>query len=370
MKRISMVIPFIAALGLGAVSHGASATAVAKKKILVVDSYHREYMWSQETHVGFCSAMLKFEYFDNEDQIVEFTEKDQVETSKAVFKKTWMDSKRLNSPAEQERESLRIYEAARKFEPNIMFLGDDNAAKYIGAKFLDTKIPIVFWGLNSTPVKYGLLESAQKPGHNVTGVYQTGYHAESLQLLKALVPKAQTFAILSDQTTSGRTHYKAIEFLARQGLLPMKLMETAATNSYEDWQEKALELQEKVDVFFVPQYSGLSDKYGKPIPESEVTAWYFNHIKIPEASLGTKVRQGMLCAALDAGYSQGFEAAAMGRDILENGRDPATYPALTPKRGPLMVNKERAEMLGITLSKDMGIEEYVEKALALENKKP
>ncbi len=41
------------------------------------------------------------------------------------------------------------------------------------------------------------------------------------------------------------------------------------------------------------------------------------------------------------------------------------YPAVTPNRGPLLVNRQRAQMLGITLTPGMGIEEYIDKAGAL-----
>lgn len=64
------------------------------KRILVVSSYHREYPWSQETHNGFCAAMLKLGYFDNKNQMSRYSDSDYVETSRAVIKKLWMDSKR------------------------------------------------------------------------------------------------------------------------------------------------------------------------------------------------------------------------------------------------------------------------------------
>lgn len=332
-----------------------------RKKILVVSSYHRQYAWTQETNAGLCAAMLKLGFLDNQTQADEYTAKDYVESSKIILKKLWMDTKRKKTKEERALMTQVISATVKEFRPDLIMLGDDNAAKYIGNQFLDTEIPIVFWGVNNTPVKYGLVDSEERPGHNVTGVYQTGYYIESVKLVKTLVPGMKTFAILSDDTSSGRSHTKKIAYLARGGRLPLELVDSIVTNNYEVWQAKALELQDKVDAFFLAQYSGLKDRTGKSISTEEVTAWYVRNIKIPEAAaLGQFVKQGILCAADDSGYNQSYEAVMIARDILDGGADPAVYPPRSPKRGPLVVNKRRAKMLGITLTEGMGIEEYVE----------
>jgi len=374
-KHASMTVTGLLVLiilaSLAVESFGESKTASDKKKILVISSYHREYAWTQETNEGLCAAMLKLGYLENQAQAKEYTKKDYVESSRIILKKLWMDTKRKKSKEERAGMTIEIVRIAGEFNPDIMLLGDDNAANYIGNQFLDSDIPIVFWGVNNTPVKYGLVDSKDSPGHNVTGVYQRGYYAESIELVKSLVPGMKTFAILSDDTSSGRSHAKKIGYLARKGDLPLTLAETVTTNEYKIWKEKALDLQNKVDAFFLAQYSGLKDKKGKSIPAEEVTAWYMNNIKVPEAAVqGQFVKQGMLCSADDSGYNQGFEAGVIANDILANGADPSTYSPRTPGRGPLMVNRQRAEILGIKLTDKMGIEEYIEEASALNDETP
>ena len=370
MKLWRVLFTLFIGFNLISVSYGASTKASGKKRLIVVDSYHREYLWSQYTHEGFCEAMLKLGYFDNKDQIAEYTKNDFVVSSRVVIKKLWMDSKRKNSKEEKAETTSKLTKIIQDFKPELIFLGEDNAADYIGNQYLDLEIPIVFWGVNNTPVKYGLVDSADKPGHNVTGVYQTTYYTESLAFLKKIVPSVKTFAVLSDNTTTGRIFTKSIKHLARKGLLPLKLIETVSTNSFEDWKKKAIELQNTVDAFFVAQYAGLKDKSGKSVADKETAAWYVTHIKIPEAAgFKHRVVDGMLCAADDSGYNQGHEAVVIAHDILDRGANPATYPPRAPKRGPLMVNKQRAKMLGITLTEEMGIEEYIEEASALQNAK-
>lgn len=346
--------------------YGAEQKTPGKLKIMVVDSYHREYLWTQYTHDGFSAGMRKYGYFDNDRQIAQFKKNDHAESSKAIFRMLWLDTKREKSKQQIAQNTIRLAGLIRHFHPDILFLGDDNAANYIGNQFLDTDIPIVFWGVNNTPLKYGLVESMTRPGHNVTGVYQAMYFRENLQLLKNLVPQAKTFAILSDDSETGRSNAKALEYLARKGELPLRLTETFATENFEAWKQKVLELQKKVDAFYIAQYASFKDKAGNYVAPEVAVRWYLTHSNIPEAMPESQfVVQGILCTADDSGYNQGFEAAVIGHDILARGASPATFPPRAPRRGQLIVNRQRAGMLGITLTKSMGIEQYIEEASVL-----
>lgn len=340
----------------------------AKKiRIFIVDSYHREYLWSQDTNAGVCSALLKFGYFDNKNHIKDFTKNDYVVTSSATVKKSWMDTKRKSSKDEMVKATARIVKEIKTFNPDALLLGDDNAVNYIGNQFVDTEIPILIWGVNNTPVKYGLVDSVEKPGHNVAGTYQAGYYTESLEFLKKIVPGVKTFAVLSDDSETGRSHLKRIRQLADEGKLPAKLVETVATNSYWKWKTKALELQKKVDAFFVVNYNTIKDANGNPVDQFEIAVWYLHNINKPECT-HTKpfVVEGMLCAADDSGFKQGYAAVKLMYEVLNKGRSPGSIPFRAPERGPLVVNRQRAQMLGIKLTEKMGIEEYIDKCLALE----
>lgn len=365
--KLTRIISFLfLGLCLASTCFGIPPDAGGKKKILVVSSYHREYSWSQETNNGLCAAFLEFGYLDNANQVQQFTKNDMVESSFAIVKKLWMDTKRKNSKEDYAKMTAAITEEAKKFQPDLILLGDDDAARYIGNQFLDTKTPIVFWGVNNTPLKYGLVASMEKPGHNVTGVFQPGNKKESLELLVKLVPRAKTFAVVSDATSAGRNHVKAIEFLAHEGSLPLRLVDTIATNNFEEWKTKILELQKKVDTFFVTQYSGLIDEKGAYVSAETGAAWYLTHVTIPETTdQGQFIQHGMLCGSNDSGVNMGYEAGLIAHDILAKGANPAIYPPRPPKRGPLMINTQRAAMLGISLSDKVGIEEYVASASVL-----
>jgi ABC-type uncharacterized transport system substrate-binding protein len=257
--------------------------------------------------------------------------------------------------------------ALAAFKPDLVLLGDDNAARYIGAQLLDTAIPVVFWGINGLPLKYGLVESMDAPGRNITGVWQSGYHKESLDLLKRLVPKAKTFAILACDSESSRPNVKLIEQLAQRGELPMQLVDRVLTNSLDEFKARALELSKRVDAFVVLNHDTLRDAKGNHVDMLEVGRWYLTNIKIPEASHEDQfVLEGMLLTANDSGFNQGHLAFEMAFNILDRGLHPARMAVRTPERGPYLVNRNRAKALGIKLDSAMYlIDEVIDTSLAL-----
>ncbi|MPZ45304.1 MAG: hypothetical protein GEV05_18300 [Betaproteobacteria bacterium] len=361
------ILLLFASLTLALASPWSAAAADAKKRILVVSSYHKEYLWSQSTQHGLTASLLKYRYLDTQEQADRFTREDFVESTKAVLKKEWMDTKRRNSRADIAAATQRILQSLRDFKPDLVMLGDDNAANYIGNRLLDTPTPVVFWGINGLPLKYGLVDSIDRPGHNVTGVWQQGYHKESLELLHKLVPTAKSFAILGCDSETSRPNVKRLQSLANQGELPLKLVDVVATNSFEEFKARALAIAGKVDAFFVLNHDTMTDAAGRHVDMLTVGRWYLENIKKPEASPEDQfVLEGMLLTANDSGYNQSHLAFEMAYEILERGLDPGRMRARTPSRGPFMVNTLRAQMLGLPLEKHRHqIEELVSTAAAL-----
>jgi ABC-type uncharacterized transport system substrate-binding protein len=338
-----------------------------KKRIFIVSSYHKEYLWSQSTQQGISDAMLKYKYLDNAEQVEALVASDYVESSNAVIQKVWMDTKRKNSLRDIGKATQLILEALNAFRPHLVLLGDDNAANYVGTQLLDTGIPVVFWGINGLPLKYGLVDSMDCPGHNITGVWQAGFHKESLELLQTLVPETKTFAILACDSETSRAAIKQIQALASSGKLPLQLVDVVATNAFPEFKVRALALAQQVDAFFVLNHDTLVDEQGKHVDMLEVGKWYLENIHKPEASHEDQfVREGMLLTANDSGYNQGHMAFEMAYDILEQGFNPGRMRTQTPAKGPYMINRQRARMLGVSWEGKMDIiEEVVDTALAL-----
>ena len=365
---------FIARLGGGAAVLVSAPAAWAntppstrQKRLFIVSSYHRTYLWSLSTQKGVSAALKTLGYLKNDAQVQQLEQSDQVETERIVIRKDWMDTKRKDSRTDMAAATTRIMAAIRAFKPDLVLVGDDNAARYIGGQLLDSPTPVVFWGINGLPLKYGLVDNMDAPGRNVTGVWQSGYHKESLDLLKRLVPKANTFAILACDSESSRPNAKMIEQLAQRGALPLKLVDRVLTNSLDEFKSRALALSKQVDAFFVLNHDTLRDAKGNHVDMLDVGRWYLQTIRIPEASHEDQfVTEGMLLTANDSGYNQGYLATEMAFNILERGLNPARMAVRTPERGPYLVNRNRAKALGIQLDEAMYlIDEVVDKSIAL-----
>lgn len=369
-RRQSLAVGLISALWPPLAAAVNPVPGQPKKRVLIVSSYDRDYIWSQSTQRGVNAAMLKYGYLDREEQGQRILDKDFVESKRSIVQKTWMDTKRRNTRAELAAATDRIMGELWEFKPDIVLLGDDNAANFIGNQLLGSKLPVVFWGINGLPLKYGLIQNLDAPGSNITGVWQSGYYKESLELLKRLVPKAKTFAILACDSETTRPSVKMIEQLARRSALPLKLTESIVTNSFEEFKQRALDAAGRVDAFFVLNHDTLRDKRGLHVDMLTVGRWYLQNIRIPEVSNEDQfVYEGMLLTANDSGYNQGYLAFEMAEIILEKGASPARMAVKTPDRGPYLVNRNRAAQLQISLKDAMYlIDEVVDKSFALDKK--
>jgi ABC-type uncharacterized transport system substrate-binding protein len=349
--------------------HGPKAAPGSRPwRVFIVCSYDPNYIWSQQTQRGVNAALRKLGYLSSDAEERTLVAQDRVENAHVSIRKAWMDTKRRDTRSEIARVTARIVGEIRAFRPDILLLGDDNAANFIGNQFVDTELPIVFWGINGLPLKYGLVQRMDAPGRNVTGVWQSGHHRESLDLLKKLVPQAQSFAILACDSETTRPSVKLIEELAARGVLPLRLADKAVTNSYAQWQARALEFAGKVDAIYMLNHDTLRDDNGNHVDYLAAGRWYLENIRIPEASHEDQfVMEGMLLTANDSGFNQGQLAFEMAHEILSRGLSPARMAVRTPDRGPYMVNRMRAEALGVDLEDVLYlIDELVDRSLALE----
>lgn len=341
--------------------------AADKKRVFVVSSYHREYLWSQSTQRGLSQAMIDYGYLDNRQQADALAREDKVESKAAVIRKVWMNSKKRNTHRDFAIATARIMAELHAFKPDVVLLGDDNATNYIGNQLLDTSVPVVFWGVNGLPLKYGLVDSMDGPGHNVTGVWQSGYHRESLEVLKRIVPSARTFAILASDSVTARPNVKVLQRLAERGELPLKLVDVVMTNSFAEFRERTTELAKTVDAFFVLNHDTMLDEELNHVSMLSVGRWYLENIRKPDVSHEDQfVVEGILLSAPDMGFNQSYRAFEMAYDILEQGLNPSRMRTITPARGPIMVNAERAKMLGLDLKPHMDIfDQIIPEAAAL-----
>ncbi len=73
-----------------------------------------------------------------------------------------------------------------KWEPDLVYINDDNAQQYVTKYFLNQSIPFVFSGMNALPDKYGFTGST-----NITGILEQEHFIQTIALLKELDPKVR-----------------------------------------------------------------------------------------------------------------------------------------------------------------------------------
>jgi putative ABC transport system substrate-binding protein len=122
-----------------------------------------------------------------------------------------------------ERQDDRLREIAAELVRRQMavIVTPGSTAAALAAKAETTTIPIVF-SIGTDPVKAGLIASLNRPGGNVTGIYQLSSNlvGKRLGLLHEMVPGATTIAVLVNPTN-------AVQAAARSLGLEIKLFATS-----------------------------------------------------------------------------------------------------------------------------------------------
>lgn len=369
MSRYKFLVFWLLFLLFTTLPAGANETGIRLKNIVVVSSYHPQYEWSQGTNRGLMQGFLESGILDNQQQADTFTEKDHVQSSRAQIHKFWMHTKQKGSQAEIANTLHTITRQIDMLKPDILLLGDDNAAHYLGNYYLDTDLPVVFWGVNGTPLKYGLIDSFVDPGHNVTGIYQQNYHAEILDMLIKLDPKIGKVAILSDDSPTGRSHAKAFQQAIQEHFANLELVDSVITNSFDVWKTRALQLDNEVDGFLLSSNHTLKSFSGDVVSGDEVVRWYLSNIRKPDASAQINhVRSGILATVYDSPIAQGLETARIATQILINNKNPADISPYAPAHGGYVINSWRASQTGISsvLSNDQfKFQEVIDKHIEL-----
>lgn len=191
-------------------------------KIFYINSYHAGYGSSDDIYHG-----------------INETLGDKVE-----LRTFFMDTKR-NSDHEfiqtKVDSALAIIE---NFKPDLVIASDDNAIKYVVEPHLkNTKLPILFCGVNWSAEQYGL------PTKNVTGMLEVLPLIECVKIIQEYYPHSKKLSIMSENTTSEQKNKAIFEGM----LQPLGL-----TISYEimanfsDWKAAFKEANRYADIIFLP----------------------------------------------------------------------------------------------------------------------
>jgi len=273
----------------------------------------------------------------------------------------YMNTKSVNKTVEQmETAAIQLVAQIRKTDPDVLFIMDDDALRHVGAKFLDTDLPIVFGGVNFlvTESNYGrisdshrvpLADSLEQPGHNITGVMEKPALLAGFKLLHQILPHAKNALFISDNSVVGTQLLQVAGLRTELKKAPFHIVDEIYTNSFEKLKKAILEYQDKVEsiILFIPWSLEYED--GKHVPHKEVVSWMLRNNKRPGiAYLDMLAEEGYLCGVVVDMVQQGFHAGVMGGRIL-NGANAGNIPITDPVANRITINLAQAHQLGVEI---------------------
>ncbi len=131
--------------------------------ILVIESYHAEYLWDIEYKKGLTESLgnnHRFSYFE-------------------------MNTKRILKGQIEQKANL-AWQEILNLKPDLVVLGDDNALKFLASRLRNTSIPVVYLGINNNPRNYDLAGAK-----NITGVLERPLLKRSILLTKQILTGAK-----------------------------------------------------------------------------------------------------------------------------------------------------------------------------------
>jgi ABC-type uncharacterized transport system substrate-binding protein len=213
----------------------------------------------------------------------------------------------------------------------------------LAAKAATATIPIVFLFGDGDPVKHGLVESINHPGHNVTGITMVAGMLEPkrLELLREIAPNTSTVHILVNPNNAGALQdIPAVAAIAGKIGVGFEVVQ-ASTESEIDAvfatlsRDKAQALMVANDVFFTmrgPQIATLAARYALPA----VYPWREQTEAGGLMSYGTSIREAFRQSGIYVGQ------------VLK-GTKAADLPVQQPTKFELVLNLKAARALGLSV---------------------
>jgi putative tryptophan/tyrosine transport system substrate-binding protein len=210
----------------------------------------------------------------------------------------------------------------------------------LAAKQVTTTIPIVFV-MGADPVKLGVVASLNRPGGNITGIYQYfgALGGKRLELIRDLVPSLSILAILSNpKNPNAEDHLDEIQFAARA--IGQRIDVLRASTESEINAAFAEVAQRKDSALFVaddPFFGVRRDQIVALAARHEVPASYYAR----EFALAG----GLMSYGSSSGENNRQAGIYVGR-ILKGAR-PSELPVLQPTKFELIINLKTAKTLGL-----------------------
>lgn len=301
------------------------------KTILVIQSYHSEFPWDKSYKQGIREVM-------GSQYNIEFFE---------------MDTKRLPKSLYQKRADL-AWQKYMEVKPVLVILGDDNALKYLGSKFAQTKTRVVYLGINNNPRHYDMF------GHpNITGVLERPLFKRSIRTLAKLI-KIKKALVLFDSGHTSSVVFKDV-FSGKSSISLLNIQTDIKTiGNLDQWKQTIKDsAKNNYDVILIGLYQTITDSSGKHVGAGEIINWTSKNTPVPlfafwDFAVGKEKAIG---GYVLVGKEQGRLAAEIALKMLKNNKI-TKVPPVVAENGRLLFSKSQLKKWG--LDPEMKFDELIE----------
>ncbi len=297
-----------------------------KKTILIIESYHAEYLWDAGYVRGLKSKLgdaFNLEFFH-------------------------MDTKRLPKEEHQAMaaKAIDMYHAVK---PDLIIIGDDAALKFTGPRLARTSTPVVFLGINNNPRNYFM----QWP-QNFTGILERPLLAESVTAMKAVMPDLRRVAVLFDTDLTARAIHDELFYAKDQISIAGVDVDIKMIDTFAEWQQFVSGAGQTYQACVMGLYQNLKDSSGASVDPEQVAIWTSAHSPVPlfafwDFTVSADKAMGGLVVS---GEEQGRMAAEVAERIL-NGAKPEEILPTSGGNGELLFSKTQLIKHNLTLPQSM-----------------
>lgn len=315
MKKINYIFIFIT--GLFIVSCNSQKNSAKPARIFYVNSYHAGYGSSDDVMKGISETIA--------DKNVE-------------WKTFFLDAKRKSTETEISGSVKNALIEIEKFKPDLLIVSDDNAVKdLVVPHFNNTKLPVVFCGVNWSAEQYNL-------GINVTGMLEVLPLRELLSEVISTYPETKKLVVLSENSLSEQNNKMLLDTLYRNlGLEPEYLL----AENFEMWKQYFLDATKTADLIYMPTNGAI-----KNWDDGEAEKLVEVNLEIPSVTCDDFMMPYVVFGLTKVAKEQGEWAARTALEIL-NGKTPTEIPVTKNKQTKAYINKKLADKIDFRLSPEL-----------------
>jgi putative tryptophan/tyrosine transport system substrate-binding protein len=246
--------------------------------------------------------------------------------------------------AEDQLDRLPVLVADLLRRPVAVIVGNNNSA--LAAKAATTTVPIVF-ATGTDPVQQGLVASLNRPGGNVTGFsfLAAALAAKRLELLRQLVPKATTIAVLvSPDAPEPEAERRDVQAAAQTIGLQLIILDVSSARDIDT--AFATFVQRGAGALFVGGGAFLFSN------RERIVALAARHaLPASYSDRETVVAGGLMSYA--PSITDAYRQAGIYVGRILKGEKPADLPVQQATKIELVINLKTAKALGLTVSNQM-----------------